>query len=58
MNSSANASNWWTPSVHADRRPFMIGRNAIQAALSGFFSREDFIEVYTAVLHVSPGNEA
>ncbi|MBY3380058.1 EF-P lysine aminoacylase EpmA [Rhizobium laguerreae] len=58
MNSSAKASPWWTPSVHADRRPFLIGRNAIQAALRGFFAREDFIEVDTAVLQVSPGNEA
>ncbi|MBY3345845.1 EF-P lysine aminoacylase EpmA [Rhizobium laguerreae] len=58
MNSSAKASPWWTPSVHADRRPFLIGRNAIQAALRGFFAREDFIEVDTAVLQISPGNEA
>ncbi|ANP87609.1 EF-P lysine aminoacylase EpmA [Rhizobium leguminosarum] len=58
MNSSAKASPWWTPSVHADRRRFLIGRNAIQAALRGFFAREDFIEVDTAVLQVSPGNEA
>ncbi|RUM24818.1 EF-P lysine aminoacylase GenX [Rhizobium vallis] len=58
MNSSAKASPWWTPSVHADRRPFLIGRNAIQAALRGFFAREDFIEVDTAALQVSPGNEA
>ena len=58
MNSSAKASPWWTSSVHADRRPFLIGRNAIQAALRGFFAREDFIEVDTAVLQVSPGNEA
>ncbi|MBY5831820.1 EF-P lysine aminoacylase GenX [Rhizobium ruizarguesonis] len=58
MNSSAKASPWWTPSVHADRRPFLIGRNAIQAALRGFFAREDFIEVDTTVLQISPGNEA
>lgn len=44
--------------MHADRRPFLIGRNAIQAALRGFFAREDFIEVDTAVLQISPGNEA
>ncbi|AHG47339.1 lysyl-tRNA synthetase [Rhizobium leguminosarum bv. trifolii CB782] len=58
MNSSAKASPWWTPSVHADRRPFLIGRNAIQAALRGFFAGEDFIEVDTAALQISPGNEA
>ncbi len=51
-------SPWWTPSVHADRRPFLIGRNAIQAAFRGYFARNDFIEVDTATLQVSPGNEA
>jgi lysyl-tRNA synthetase class 2 len=56
--SIAKASPWWTPSVHADRRPFLIGRNAIQAVLRGYFAREDFIEVDTATLQVSPGNEA
>ncbi|MBB4278119.1 EF-P lysine aminoacylase EpmA [Rhizobium mongolense] len=54
----AKASPWWTPSVHADRRPFLIGRNAIQTVLRGYFAREDFIEVDTAALQVSPGNEA
>lgn len=52
------ASPWWTPSVHADRRPFLIGRNAIQASLRGYFAREDFIEVDTSTLQISPGNEA
>ncbi len=51
-------SPWWTPDVHADRRPFLLGRNAIQAAFRGFFARHDFIEVDTATLQVSPGNEA
>jgi len=52
------ASPWWTPGVHADRRPFLIGRNAIQAALRSFFAAADFIEVDTATLQRSPGNEA
>lgn len=51
-------SPWWTPDVHADRRPFLLGRNAIQAALRGFFAKNDFLEVDTATLQVSPGNEA
>ncbi|KAF1854611.1 hypothetical protein Lal_00013133 [Lupinus albus] len=51
-------SPWWTPDVHADRRPFLIGRNSIQAAFRLFFARRDFIEVDTATLQVSPGNEA
>ncbi|WP_114943716.1 EF-P lysine aminoacylase EpmA [Microvirga calopogonii] len=51
-------SPWWTPHVHADRRPFLIGRNRIQAALRGFFGARDFVEVDTATLQASPGNEA
>ncbi len=59
MNASlTKASPWWTPGVHADRRPFLLGRNAIQAALRGFFASADFLEVDTATLQVSPGNEA
>ncbi|SMF32254.1 lysyl-tRNA synthetase, class 2 [Xaviernesmea oryzae] len=50
-------SSWWTPENHADRRPFLMGRNAVQAALRGFFTRNDFIEADTATLQVSPGNE-
>ncbi|OAP41375.1 elongation factor P--(R)-beta-lysine ligase [Sinorhizobium glycinis] len=53
-----HASPWWTPDVHADRRPFLIGRNRIQSALRRFFGERDFIEVDTATLQMSPGNEA
>ncbi|MDK1376860.1 MULTISPECIES: EF-P lysine aminoacylase EpmA [unclassified Sinorhizobium] len=53
-----HASPWWTPDVHADRRPFLIGRNRIQSALRRFFDERDFVEVDTASLQVSPGNEA
>jgi lysyl-tRNA synthetase class 2 len=56
--STTKASPWWTPDVHADRRPFLIGRNRVQAALRNFFAEADFIEVDTATLQVSPGNEA
>lgn len=52
------ASPWWTPKVHADRRPFLLGRNAIQAAVRGHFAGLDFIEVDTATLQISPGNES
>lgn len=54
----SKASPWWTRGVHADRRPFLMGRNAIQAALRGWLATRDFIEVDTATLQVSPGNEA
>ncbi|MBP1847062.1 lysyl-tRNA synthetase class 2 [Rhizobium petrolearium] len=50
-------SPWWTPANHADRRPFLMGRNAIQVALRGFFSERDFVEVDAATLQISPGNE-
>ncbi len=51
-------SPWWTPHVHADRRPFLLGRNRITAAVRSFFESEGFVEVETAALQVSPGNEA
>ena len=52
------ASPWWTPHVHADRRPRLMARNRIAAALRGWFAARDFIEVETAALQISPGNEA
>lgn len=51
-------SPWWTPDVHADRRPRLILRNRIAAAFRDWFGRRDFIEVEAAALQVSPGNEA
>jgi lysyl-tRNA synthetase class 2 len=52
------ASPWWAPHVHADRRPFLLARARITAALRAFFAARDFIEVEAAILQVSPGNEA
>ncbi|MER9855115.1 MULTISPECIES: EF-P lysine aminoacylase EpmA [unclassified Mesorhizobium] len=52
------ASPWWTPHVHADRRPRLMLRNGIAAGLRGWFAAHDFVEVETAALQVSPGNEA
>ncbi|QEN88874.1 EF-P lysine aminoacylase GenX [Labrys sp. KNU-23] len=49
---------WWQPSAHQDRRPFLIGRNRLMTALRGFFTAEDFTEVDTSILQISPGNEA
>jgi lysyl-tRNA synthetase class 2 len=45
------------PESHSDRRPFLMGRNAVQTTLRGFFGARDFIEVDTATLQISPGNE-
>ena len=52
------SSPWWTPAVHADRRPLLLARNRIQAGLRGYLAAEGFIEVDPAGLQVSPGNEA
>lgn len=57
MTSSA-PSPWWDPAVHADRRPFLLARQRILAAVRGFFAGEGFLEVETPVLQISPGNEA
>ena len=51
-------SPWWTRERHADRRPRLLARNRIVAGLRAHFSRADFVEVETAALQVSPGNEA
>lgn len=51
------ASPWWTPHVHADRRPRLLLRNRIAAAIRSFLADEDFIEVDAAALQISPGNE-
>lgn len=49
---------FWSRDVHADRRRFLLARNRIQAALRGWFEARAFVEVDTAILQVSPGNEA
>jgi lysyl-tRNA synthetase class 2 len=54
---SPQPSSWWQPDVHADRRPFLLARNRVQAALRRQFDDSGFIEVDTAALQVSPGNE-
>src|SRR2546423_15362907 len=42
---------------HADRRPFLIARMRIAAALREHFTAHGFTEVETAALTISPGNE-
>ncbi len=51
------ASPFWAPHVHADRRPILLARNRVVAALRAYFAAHDFTEVETGVLQVSPGNE-
>jgi elongation factor P--(R)-beta-lysine ligase len=51
------SSPFWAPHVHADRRPVLLARGRIVTALRAWFADADFVEVETAALQVSPGNE-
>ena len=42
---------------HADRRPLLLARMRVAAALREHFAAHGFIEVETAALTISPGNE-
>ena len=43
--------------VHAARRPYLLARQQIIIALRRWFTAQGFIEVETAALQISPGNE-
>jgi lysyl-tRNA synthetase class 2 len=53
----AARSPWWTPHVHADRRPLLMARSRIVAAVRDWFAARDFVEIEAGILQVSPGNE-
>jgi elongation factor P--(R)-beta-lysine ligase len=48
---------FWSQDTHAARRPYLQARGRIMAALRNWFAARDFVEVETAALQVSPGNE-
>jgi lysyl-tRNA synthetase class 2 len=50
-------SPWWSALRHADRKPFLLARNAITKAVRAWFDEQGFVEVETGILQVSPGNE-
>jgi lysyl-tRNA synthetase class 2 len=52
-----SSSPLWTPAVHAGRRPILLARSRIVASLRAWFAARDFVEVETASLRISPGNE-
>jgi lysyl-tRNA synthetase class 2 len=54
---SLGSSPFWAPHAHADRRPVLLARSRIVAALRAWFAGNGFIEVETGALQVSPGNE-
>src|SRR5258707_7905301 len=51
-------SPWWMPDIHADRQPLLRARRRVLAAIRHYLEARDFAEVETAILQVSPGNEA
>ncbi len=48
---------WWMSFRHRDRRAGLLTRNRVKSALRAHFETEGFIEVESAALQVSPGNE-
>ena len=48
---------WWSRPRHQDLLPFLKARGAIAAAVRAWFAERHFVEVETAILQVSPGNE-
>jgi lysyl-tRNA synthetase class 2 len=48
---------FWLPGAHAARRHYLSARGRIAAALRAWFAAQNFLEVETAALQVSPGNE-
>jgi len=54
---SNGQARWWDRGRHADRRPLLLARNRMQAALREWFAAAGFVEIEAAALQVSPGNE-
>jgi lysyl-tRNA synthetase class 2 len=53
----ADRERWWSRERHAARRPLLLARNRVKAALRAHFEQAGFTEVEAAQLQVSPGNE-
>ncbi len=53
----SNPLPWWHPRRFAERRAFLDARARIASAVRAFFAREEFVEVDTPALQVSPGLE-
>jgi lysyl-tRNA synthetase class 2 len=47
----------WRPELYARRRPFLLQRMRILAAIRAYFAARDFVEAETPALQVSPGLE-
>ena len=55
--SSPDSAPWWRAEIHQARRPFLLARNALAKAARAWFEDRGFVEVETAALQISPGNE-
>jgi lysyl-tRNA synthetase class 2 len=51
------ASDFWQPAIHADRRPLLLARNRVKAALQSWFAEQGFVAVECGAVQTSPGNE-
>lgn len=58
MNSTSfRPSPWWSPDIHADRRPILLARGRIEARLRAYLADHGFLMVDPPGLQRSPGNE-
>jgi len=48
---------WWRPDLYRRRRPNLLARQRILAAIRAWFASRDFVEAETPALQVSPGLE-
>jgi len=49
--------SWWDAQNHADRRPLLLKRGRLKAAIRAHFEGQGFTEVECGALVASPGNE-
>jgi len=52
-----SAAAWWSRDKHTGRRPHLVARTRIVAALRRWFEAEEFVELESGALQTSPGNE-
>ncbi|GAB4185668.1 MAG: EF-P lysine aminoacylase EpmA [Thalassobaculales bacterium] len=52
-----SSESWWRPESHAARRPRLLQRQAVLAAIRRFFAERGFVEAETPCLQFSPGLE-
>ena len=50
-------SPWWDRDRHRDRRPGLLLRGRIKAAVRAWFAAQGFVEIEAGALQASPGNE-